>query len=122
MSHTHNLKLLFVDSYGNIVEDEKHLYEIKYIFTDLITHRMELNLNGKLENITIQWKLKSLDKIQSHFMGDLFSCPIYEKDSIIYKHTQKTIDSIPNPKYRILFYISRVVGDRHTIPDFIGFV
>ena len=116
MSHTHNLKLLLVDSYGNIIEDETHLYEIKYIFTDPITHRMDLDLN-----VTIQWNLKSLDRIQKHVMGDLFSCPIYEKDSIIYKHTQKTIDSI-NSKYRILFYISRLVGDRHTIPDFIGFV
>lgn len=121
MSPTHNLKLLFVDSYGNIVEDDLHLQEIKYIFTDLITHRMDLNLNGKIENFTIQWNLKSLDRIQTHFMGDLFSCPIYEKDSIIYKHTQKTIDSI-NSKYRILFYISRLVGERHAIPDFIGVV
>jgi len=119
MTHTHNLKLLFVDNYGNIVEDKKHLYEIKYIFCDPLTHRMDWN--GKIENFTIQWNLKPLDRIQTHFMGDLFSCPIYEKDSIIYKHTQNTIDSI-NSKYRILFYTSRLVGDRHTIPDFIGVV
>ena len=119
MSHTHNLKLLFVDTYGNIVEDEKHLQDIKNILCDSLTHIIELN--GNIMNITILWDLKILDRIQTHFMGDLFSSPIYEKDSIIYKHTQKTIDSI-NSKYKIIFYISRLIGDRHTIPDFVGFV
>ena len=49
-------------------------------------------------------------------MGDLFSCPIYEKDSIIYQHTQQTVDSIRS-KYKIEFHISRLIGDKQTIPD-----
>ena len=119
MSYTHNLKLLLVDSSGNAVEDNRHLQDIKYIFSDPFTHRIEWN--GKFENITIKWDFKILDRIQTHFMGDLFSSPIYEIDSIIYKHTQKTIDGI-NSKYKILFYISRLIGDRQTIPDFMGIV
>ena len=120
MSHTHNLKLLFVDTSGNIVEDEEYMDEIKKIFCEPQSHK--ILWTRKREVYTIIWTRKQLDKLQTHFMGDLFSCPIYEKDSIILIHTQKTINSIPNPKYRILFYISRVVGDRHTIPDFIGIV
>ena len=118
-SYSHNLKLLFIDSSGNVVEDDRHLQVIKSILCGSLTHRIEWN--GKFENITIKWDLKILDRIQTQFMGDLFSSPIYEMDSIIYKHTQKTIDGI-NSKYKILFYISRWIGDRQTIPDFMGVV
>ena len=122
ISYTHNLKLLFVDSSsGNVLDENSQLQDIKHIFCDPITHSIERN--GKIENITIQWNLKLLDRIQTHFMGDLFSSPIYEIDSIIYKHTQKTIDSINSEyNYKILFYISRLIRDRQIIPDFMGVV
>jgi hypothetical protein len=117
--YTHNLKILLVDNNGNIVEDQIQLHQIKNMFCEPQTHIMEYN--GKRENITIGWNRKKLDNIQTHFMGDLFASPIYDKDSIILKHTQNTIDSIIS-NYKIKFYISRFIGDRQSIPDFIGIV
>ena len=107
---THNLKLLFVDEDGNIIEDEKYMDEIKTIFNEPHSHIMEVNI--KREVYTIEWKRQPLNKIQS---------PIYEKDSIIYNHTKKTINHIKS-KYKIYFYISRLIGNRQIIPDLIGFI
>lgn len=118
-THSHNLKIILVDNNGNIVEDQIQLHLIKNMFCEPQTHIMELT--GKRENITIVWNRKKLDKIQTCFMGDLFASPIYEIDSIILKHTQITIDSIIS-NYKIKFYISRLIVDRQSIPDFIGFV
>jgi hypothetical protein len=81
--YTHNLKLLFIDESGNIIEDETYMDEIKTIFNESQTHMINR------EVYTIEWKRQSLNKIQSHFMGDLFASPIYESDSIIYNHTKK---------------------------------
>ena len=120
MNYTHNLKLLFIDDAGNIVEDEEYMDEIKKIFCEPQSHIIVWS--RMREVYTILWSRKKLDKLQTHFMGDLFSCPIYEKDSIILIHTQKTINSIPNPKYKIHFHISRVIGDKQIIQDFIGFI
>jgi hypothetical protein len=119
-AYTHNLKIVFVDTSGNIVEDESYMDEIKKIFCEPQSHIISWTLMRGI--YTILWTRKKLDKLQSHVMGDLFSCPIYEKDSIILIHTQKTINSIPNPKYKIHFHISRVAGDKQIIPDFIGFI
>ena len=120
MNYTHNLNIVFADTSGNIIEDEEYMDEIKKIFCEPQSHIISWT---QMRGIyTILWTRKKLDTLQRHFMGDLFSCPIYEKDSIIYKHTQKTINSIPNPKYKIQFHISRVIGDKQTIPDFIGVV
>jgi len=44
-------------------------------------------------------------------MGDLFSYPIYEFDSIILQHTNKKISNI-KCKYIIKFYISRIIYDK----------
>ena len=101
------MKLLFIYESGNIIEDE-----IKTIFNESQTHMIHR------EVYTIEWKRQSLNKIQSHFMGDLFASPIYEIDSIIYNHTKKTIDNIKS-KYTIRFYISRLIRNILTIPDFI---
>jgi hypothetical protein len=118
MNYTHNLKLLFIDEFGDIIEDEKYMDEIKTIFNEPQSHIIEMNI--KREVYTIEWKRQSFSKIQSHFMGDLLSSPIYESDSIIYTHTKKTINNIKS-KYKIHFYISRLIRNRQTISDF-GFV
>jgi hypothetical protein len=119
-AYTHNLNIVFVDASGNIVEDEEYMDEIKKIFCEPQSHT--ISWTQKRAIYTILWTRKKLDTLQRHVMGDLFSYPIYEKDSIILIHTQKTINSIPNPKYKIRFHISRVAGDKQTIPDFIGFI
>jgi len=119
-AYTHNLKIILVDTSGNIVEDEEYMDEIKQIFYEPQSHI--ISWTQKREVYTILWTRQKLDKLQSYCMGDLFSCPIYEKDSIILIHTQKTINSISNPKYKIHFHISRVAGDKQIIPDFVGFI
>lgn len=54
-------------------------------------------------------------------MGDLFSNPIYDFDSIILQHTQETISNI-NCKYIIKFYISRLLCDKKINKDSVGSV
>ena len=54
-------------------------------------------------------------------MGDLFSLPIYQFDSIILHHTQQTIDNI-NCKYIIKFYISRIIYDEIIDKNSIDFI
>jgi hypothetical protein len=119
-AYTHNLNIVFLDTSGNIVQDETYMDEIKNKFCEPQSHI--IGWTRKREVYTILWTRKQLNTLQSHCMGDLFSCPIYEKDSIILIHTQKTINSIPNPKYKIHFHISRVIGDKQIIQDFIGFI
>jgi hypothetical protein len=119
-AYTHNLKLVLVDTSGNIVEDEAYMNEIKKFFCEPQSH--PISWTRKREEYTILWTQKQLDKLQKHFMGDLFACPIYEQDSIILIHTHKTIKKIPNPKYKIHFHISRVMTDKQLIPDFVGMI
>lgn len=54
-------------------------------------------------------------------MGDLFANPIYDFDSIILHHTQKTISKI-KCKYDIKFYISRIIKDKIIHKNCIGLV
>lgn len=42
-------------------------------------------------------------------MDDLFSYPIYEFDNIILHNTLQTISNIDG-KYKVKFYISRIIG------------
>jgi hypothetical protein len=45
-------------------------------------------------------------------MGDLYSNPAYNFDSIIVNHATQIISKINNTSnYNIKFYISRVIGD-----------
>ena len=108
-SYTHNLKIILLDNNSNIVEDQFFLADIKNILSKSNTHPIEWN--GKIENITIKWDKKRLTEIEKCLMGDLFSIPIYEMDSIILKHTENTISKI-NSKYIIKFYISRIISDK----------
>ena len=117
MNYTHNIKLLILDHHSKIIEDIDLLNEIKNILCQNNTNFC--NWNGRLKNITIQWFQKELNEIQQHFLGDLFSYPIYEMDSIILEHTEKTIAKI-NTKYIIKFYISRLICDKKVSKDTFG--
>ena len=118
MEYTHNLKIILLDN-NNIIEDKVILNEIKNILSKNNTHIIQWN--GQLQNFTIKWDKKELNEINQILMGDLFSCPIYEFDSIILQHTQETISKI-NCKYIIKFYISRIIYDKTINKDSIGFV
>ena len=119
MEFTHNLKIVLFDKKNNVVENEVFLEEIKEIFCKMNTYDIERN--GKIENILIQWNKKKLNKIEKHFMGDLFSYPIYEFDSIILQHTNIIINNI-NSDYIIKFYIFRLPMNKIILKDMIGFV
>jgi len=61
--------------------------------------------------------------MEKYCMGDLFSYPAYEIDSIIVNHVQQTIlkiDSKYNSKYNIKFYISRIIGHNIVCKDSYG--
>ena len=68
-----------------------------------------------------KWDKIILSEINHTLMGDLFSRPIYEFDTIILRHTQETISKI-NCKYIIKFYISRIIHDKRINKDSVGFV
>lgn len=107
--YTHNLKIILLDDKNNIVQDNDILEEIKNKFTE--ENRHCLMWNGIPSYFLIRWNKVNLNKVDTHFMGDLFSSPIYEMDSIIMAHTQKTIDLVPT-KYNVKFYISRLTCDK----------
>jgi len=109
-SYTHNLKIVLVDSNGNIVVDDEYLDEVKQTLCQLTTKKVHWNRQNV--EITMKWHRKELTPIEQQFMGDLFSSPIYSLDGIILDHTRQIISSInPDPRYRILFHISRLIGD-----------
>ena len=56
-------------------------------------------------------------------MGDLFSEPIYNSDSIILNHTNEIISRVNNnSNYIIKFYISRLIGDNTVCLDGCGII
>jgi hypothetical protein len=117
MNYTHNLKILLLDNEDNIVDDDIFLNEIKNKLCE--NNSIMLDWNGKPKNITIKWEQKELSEVCKLFMGDLFAYPIYEFDSIIFNHTNDIITQIyinnnssSNSKYKIKFYISRIICDK----------
>jgi hypothetical protein len=101
MQYTHNLKIILLSN-NSIIEDTSILNDIKNILSENNTHTIEWN--GQFQNFTIKWDKKELSEINQILMGDLFSYPMYEFDTIILQHTQETISKI-KCKYIIKFYI-----------------
>lgn len=120
MEYSHNLKIILIDNNNNnIIEDNDVINEIKNILSKNHTHKIEWN--GRVLDITIKWDKMELNKINQSLMGDLFSYPIYEFDSIILYHTKETISKI-KCKYIVKFYISRIIHDKKINKESIGFV
>jgi hypothetical protein len=119
--YTHNLKIILVDTNGNIVSDNDFLDEIKNTLCQPNTRKVQWN--SKNINITIQWYRKELNNIEKQFMGDLYSSPIYNFDSMIYNHTKQIISNVNNKSnYNIKFYISKLIGDKTICRDSYGVV
>jgi len=118
MEYTHNLKIILLDN-NSIIEDNVILNEIKSVLSKNNTHKIEWN--GELQNFTIKWDNIILSEINQALMGDLFSHPMYDLDTIILRHTQQTISKI-NCKYIVKFYISRLICDKKINENSIGFV
>lgn len=117
--YTHNLKIILVDTNGNIILDNDFLDEIKNALCQLNTKKVKWN--NKNTDITIKWERKELNNIEKQFMGDLYSIPMYSVDSIIVNHTNQIISNINNrSNYNIKFYISRVIGDKTICKDSYG--
>jgi hypothetical protein len=119
--YTHNLKIILVDTNGNIVSDNDFLEEIKNTLCQLNTKKIQWN--SKNIDVTIQWHRKELNNIEKQFMGDLYSSPIYNFDSIIVNHTKQIISNVNNKSnYNIKFYISKLIGDKTICRDSYGVV
>jgi hypothetical protein len=119
--YTHNLKIILVDTNGNIVSDNDFLDEIKNTLCQLNTKKIQWN--SKNIDVTIEWHRKELNNIEKQFMGDLYSNPIYNFDSIIVNHTKQIIiNQIKHKHYNIKFYISKLVGDKTICRDSYGVV
>lgn len=117
--YTHNLKIILVDISGNIITDNYFLDEIKTALCQFNTTTIQWN--NKNVDVTIKWNRKELNNIEKEFMGDLYSNPIYNFDSIIVNHTKKIISNINNKSnYNIKFYISKLIGDRTICKDSYG--
>lgn len=120
-AYTHNLKIILVDCSGNIISDNEFLDEIKNTLCQ--TNTTKVKWNGKNTDTTIKWQRRELNNIEKQFMGDLFSNPIYNFDSIILNHTTQMISKINNTSnYNIKFYISRVIGDPTICRDSYGVI
>jgi hypothetical protein len=119
--YTHNLKIILVDTNGNIVRDSDFLDEIKNTLCQ--PNIQKVQWNSKNIDVTIQWHRTQLNNIEKQFMGDLYSSPIYNFDSIIVNHTKQIISNINNKyNYNIKFYISKLIGDKTICRDSYGVV
>ncbi len=121
--YTHNLQVRIVDSEDNPIDCPDVLREIKRrIHRKKYTHT--LDINGHALACTITWKWRELTKQSSLFIGDMFACPIYRHDSIVFSHTNATIREIereikkcqwefmlPKSEWSIAFYITKLMGD-----------
>ena len=117
--YTHNLKIILVDSNGNIVTHNDFLDEIKNALCQLNTTTMQWN--NKNIDVTIQWHRKALNHIEQEFVGDLFSYPMYNSDSALVNHTKQFISNINNTSnLDIKFYISKLIGDKTICRDSYG--
>jgi len=120
-TYTHNLKIILVDGSGNIILDCEFLDEIKNALCQTTTKR--IGWNGKCIDITMKWHRKQLNSVETQFMGDLFTSPAYEFDSIIMSHATQIISNIANVSNCVIkFYISRLVGDKTICKDSCGVV
>lgn len=120
-AYTHNLKIILVDNDNNIILDNDFLDEIKRVLCQLNTAKTKWN--GKNIDITIKWNRKELNNIEKQFVGDLYSNPAYDSDSIIVNHTRQIISTINNTSnYDIKFYISRIIGDKTICRDSYGII
>jgi len=124
LKYTHNLKILIIDSNNDIVEDPELLSKIKEKLAEPYTHSLFTPPNTQHPwVITIKWELQPLTKLQSHFMGDLFSQPNYSLDSVIYEHTEKTLKQLEKEfkiSNKIRFHISRMPSDNHSLKGKLG--
>ena len=119
--YTHNLKIILVDTNGSIVSDNDFLDEIKNTLCQLNTKKIQWN--SKNLDVTIKWHRKELNNIEKQFMGDLYSYPMYDFDSIIVNHTNQIISNINNTSnYNIKFYISRLIGNKQVCGNSFGIV
>ena len=119
---THNLKIILIDKSENIIENNNILDKIKNKIIEK-TYVYNQNWNNSLIKCSIKWDKLNLSKLYSNFMGDLFSNPMYEHDTIIYEHTNKIIEEIKielEIDYEIKFYISRLPGDKKIIKECCG--
>ena len=120
-AYTHNLKIILVDTDGNIVSDNDFLDEIKNTLCQLNTKKVQWN--SKNLDVTIKWHRKELNNIEKQFMGDLYLNPAYDSDIIIVNHTKQIISNINNTSnYNIKFYISRLIGDKTICRDSYGVI
>jgi hypothetical protein len=113
--YSHNLKILIVDQKNNVVKNDELLNKIKAKFEEKNVHQQTYNFFYEMECCII-WRRKKLNKLCKHFLGDLFCNTIYEADSIIYRHTEQTIEKIEKeielqPGQKIVFYISKMVNN-----------
>jgi hypothetical protein len=117
---THNLKIILTDKSENIIKDNNILDKIKNKIIEKSYIYSYLWNNSHIE-CSIKWEKKNLNKINEEFMGDLFSYPIYDYDTIIYEHTNKMIKEIKKElkiEYEIKFYISRLLCDKKIIKEY----
>lgn len=109
--YTHNLKMLLIDTDGNIILENEFLDNIKNTLCQ--SHTKQVVWNNTNLDVTINWHRKQLNDFEKHLMGDLFCNSIYDFDSVIINHAIKVISSIPNQSnYKIKIYMSRIIGDK----------
>ena len=120
-TYTHNLKIILVDNNNDIIIDNEFLDEIKNALCKL--NSIYILWNNTNLNVMIKWDKKNLNKVDNHFVGDLFLDSMYNNDSIITNHVKNVILCINNKsKHNIKIYISRLTGDKLICNDSYGVV
>jgi len=115
MHYTHNLKILLFSSSGELVQDEASLNKVKEVFCE--NNSLEMEVNGKMETITIKWDKNCLDLMRKNFMGDLFTT-FEDTDRILLQHVRCIAGKLKlrlgddiDSYYKITFCLTKIVGE-----------
>lgn len=93
--YTHNLKLSLINSLNQqpIENQEELLQEIKAaLHNNTYVHFQ--TFNGYSFHHSVKWTQIRTPNPLPNQLGDLFSRPLYDFDSLLYEHTYKTLELI----------------------------
>ena len=119
MDYTHNLKIAIITlSSKRIIQDGNIFDQIYTQFSNIIFKNKVIFMSQPTDTI-ICWEKKELNKIDSFFMGDLFTNAIHS-DKVLYEATRvalqdieiklkQTYPTILQEDWRIQFHISVII-------------